>query len=96
MAQYSKVHYLPPTYNQSSALQFSSITLSTLEETPFSVVINNADGTYNQTVTGLSKNNPITIELPKGGSLDGIFLASDNKTNKVLKNEGSMLLLEYF
>ncbi|MEY5041637.1 MAG: hypothetical protein RLZZ414_1185, partial [Bacteroidota bacterium] len=84
------------TYNQSSALQFSSISLSTLEETPFSVVINNADGTYNQTVTGLSKNNPITIDLPKGGSLDGIFLASDNKTNKVLKNEGFTLSASKF
>jgi len=95
-AQYSKIHFLPPTYNQSSALIFSSITISTLETKPFDVQISNADGTYNKIISGLSKSNPITINLPKGGNLDGIFLASESKTNKVLKNESFILSSEKF
>ena len=62
-AQYSKVHYLPPTYNQNSNILFSTITVTTLVESPFDVSITNASGTYSNTLNGLSKSNPITGKL---------------------------------
>ena len=89
-SQYSKVHYLPPTYNQNSSIQFSTITVTTLVEDPFDVSITNASGTYSQILSGLSKSNPITITLPKGDN-DGIFLGSEGKTNIVLNSEGFIL-----
>lgn len=89
-AQYSKVHYLPPTYNQNSSIQFSTITVTTLVEAPFDVSITNASGSYSKTLSGLSKSNPITITLPKGDN-DGIFLGNEGKTNNVLNSEGFIL-----
>ena len=89
-AQYSKVHYLPPTYNQNSSIQFSTITVTTLVDDPFDVSITNASGTYSNILSGLSKTNPITITLPKGDN-DGIFKGSEGKTNIVLNSEGFIL-----
>ncbi len=89
-AQYSKVHYLPPTYNQSSGLIFSTITVTTLEEDPFDVSIANASGTFQNTFNNLSRVNPITLTLPIGDA-DGIFLASEGKINQVLASEGFIL-----
>ena len=95
-AQYSKVHYLPPTYNQNSNILFSTITVTTLVETPFDVSITNASGTYSNTLNGLSKSNPITITLPKGDS-DGIFKGNEGKTNIVLNTEGFIITADdYF
>ena len=91
--QYSKVHYLPPTYNQNSKIEFSTITVTTLVENPFDVSITNASGTYSNLLSGLSKLNPITITLPKGEN-DGIFLGSEEKTNIVLNSEGFILTAE--
>ena len=92
-AQYSKVHYLPPTYNQNSNIQFSTITVTTLVESPFDVSITNASGTYSNILSGLSKTNPITITLPKGDA-DGIFKGNESKTNMVLDSEGFILTAE--
>ncbi|MBI35501.1 MAG: hypothetical protein CMP67_09085 [Flavobacteriales bacterium] len=95
-AQYSKVHYLPPTYNQNSKIQFSTITVTTLVEQPFDVSITNASGTYSNTLSGLSKTNPITVTLPMGDD-DGIFRSYDGKTNMVLNSEGFIITAdEYF
>lgn len=91
--QYSKVHYLPPTYNQNSNIQFSTITVTTLVENPFDVSITNASGTYSHVLSGLSKTNPITITLPKGDA-DGIFKGNEGKTNVVLDSEGFILTAE--
>ncbi len=89
-AQYSKTHYLPPTYNQKSNIEFSTITVTTLEETPFDVFLTNASGSYTENLNGLSKEHPITITLPIGEN-DGIFKGSEGKTNKVLNSEGFIL-----
>lgn len=95
-AQYSKVHYLPPTYNQNSNILFSTITVTTLVESPFDVSITNASGTYSNTLAGLSKSNPITITLPEGDN-DGIFKGNEGKTNIVLNSEGFIITGEdYF
>ncbi len=90
-AQYSKIHFLPPTYNQNSGIQFSTITVTTLEEEPFDVVITNASGSYQNVLTGLSKDNPITITLPKGDA-DGIFMSNEGKTNQALDSEGFIIV----
>ena len=90
-AQYSKVHYLPPTYNQNSKIQFSTITVTTLVEQPFDVSITNALGTYSNTLSGLSKTNPITVTLPMGDD-DGIFRSYDGSI--VLQNEDLSRQLE--
>ena len=95
-AQYSKAHYLPPTYNQNSGIQFSTITVTTLVEAPFDVSITNASGTYSNTLSGLSKSNPITVTLPKGDN-DGIFKGNEGKTNIVLNSEGFIITADdYF
>lgn len=95
MAQYSKVHYLPPTYNQQSRIEFSTITVTTLEESPFDVFLTNASGNYTRNLEGLSKENPITITLPLGGN-DGIFKGDEGKTNQVLNSEGFILTADNY
>ena len=95
-AQYSKVHYLPPTYNQNSNILFSTITVTTLVEDPFDVSIINASGTYSNILSGLSKSNPITVTLPQGDN-DGIFKGNEGKTNIVLNSEGFIITADdYF
>ena len=95
MAQYSKVHYLPPTYNQQSRIEFSTITVTTLEESPFDVFLTNASGNYTRNLEGLSKENPITITLPLGGN-DGIFKGDEGKTNQILNSEGFILTADNY
>jgi hypothetical protein len=95
-AQYSKVHYLPPTYNQNSNILFSTITVTTLVDDPFDVSITNASGTYSNLLSGLSKSNPITVTLPQGDN-DGIFKGNEGKTNIVLNSEGFIITADdYF
>ena len=94
-AQYSKTHYLPPTYNQNSTIQFSTITVTTIEEFPFDVHLTNASGSYTETFKNLSKENPITIELSTEEN-DGIFKGKEKKTNKILNSEGFILTADNY
>ena len=94
-SQYSKIHYLPPTYNQKSNIEFSTITVTTLEDIAFDVFLTNASGSFTENLNGLSKDNPITITLPIGDN-DGIFKGNESKINQVLDSEGFILTADKY
>ena len=94
------VHFLPPLYAQQD-VKNHYLLLSTDQETPFEVVIQNADGAngvaggLTETIT-ISKDSPVTLDLSSGPFGNGTGTASlgvigGNKVGQIDTKEGLIL-----
>ncbi|MEM6526387.1 MAG: DUF4114 domain-containing protein [Bacteroidota bacterium] len=94
------VHLLPPLYAKQD-VRDHYLLLSTNEETPFQVVIQNADGANGETggvneIVTVSKDSPVTIDLSSAPYGDGTGTASlgildGSQVGKINSTEGLIL-----
>ncbi|MFA8435935.1 MAG: Ig-like domain-containing protein [Marinifilaceae bacterium] len=94
-AQVDSVHYIPPMCSftsSSSNVDDHRMVLSTTETTPFDVKITNNNGSFVQTVTGLSSSTPKKVNLNNPGrGLKSQGVIGTNQLNDILDTEGLII-----